>query len=79
MRSDDFEPALAGLCGLCKLSAKLNLGNLERVVAGLCELGTQTAAAARLSIVSVVQTGAVHEGLLRQCILCLFRQGLGFW
>ena len=38
-RSDGFERAAAGLRGLCKLAAKLNLDDLEeRAAAGLCEL-----------------------------------------
>ena len=61
LRSDGIERAAAGLRGLCGLAAKPNLDDLERAAVGLCELGTQTAVAARLSVCGVVRTGAVRE------------------
>ena len=60
-RSDGIERAAAGLRGLCGLAAKPNLDDLERAAVGLCEPGTQTAVAARLSACGVVRTGAVRE------------------
>jgi hypothetical protein len=57
LRSDGFEWAATGLRGLCELAAKLNLDDLERAATALCELGMQTAVAARLSVGGIVQTG----------------------
>ena len=61
LRSDGIERAAAGLRGLCELAAKPNLDDLGWAAAGLCEPGTQTAVAARLSACGVVRTGAVRE------------------
>ena len=56
-RPDGFEWAATELRGPCELAAIPNLGDLERAAAGLCELGTKTAA--RLNVVGVVRPGAV--------------------
>ena len=61
LKSDGFEWVAVGLRGLCELAAKPNLDDLEREAARLCEPGTQTAVAARLSACGVVRTGAERE------------------
>jgi hypothetical protein len=83
LRSDGFERAVAGHCGHCKLAAKLNLDNLEQAATALCELGVQTAVAARLSVGGIVWTGTVlgaevairvarhHQKMTCWCLSCV--------